>query len=186
MAYFEFFKLPDAAGFESAAIQPTPADSRNEKQPEWAEGKDADVTISLGLDSAPNQRGWIGTGPQHASVFIARRVRLPSDDRASPNIRVGDLLLYRVALLSTKESWPMDTGKSADWPGVYLEFDGQRGLRLKATLRRLVIDDWALQVETDQGRLSSVRETLSLRGSVVKLENIAGNPMEVTLSDAAR
>lgn len=189
MAYYEFFNLPPAQNWKEAAREPTARENRGEAQSEWAEtGDKGSVRISFNLLSMTNDLGWIQTGPQYATVSIGRSVLMPhqATSSASPNIVVGDLLLYRIALLSLDPAWSADMGDATNWPGVYLEFDHQTSVRLRVTLKRLVISDWQLEAITDDhGSLAGVRETLTFRAWVIKLENSSGNPLEIALGDSA-
>ncbi|TIX46598.1 MAG: hypothetical protein E5V36_00570 [Mesorhizobium sp.] len=189
MGYYEFFNLPTAAGWEDAAAEPTSIEDRPGDN-QWSEvGGPQSLRISLSLSASPNNRGWVGTGPRFATAVINRSVRLHGDgDKVvSPNIAVGDLLLYRVALLSTDATWTAESGAYDRWPGAYLELDTRNGVRLKATLKRLAIQDWRLSADIDEeGKLKSLRETLVFRAWVIKLENTGGNALLVALGDSGR
>jgi hypothetical protein len=182
MAYYEFINLPACANWPDAAK--TRIGTQDTKRNPWSEsGNDDEVRISLSLSTTPNQKGWIGSAPEAAVVTITRKVKTHSGDAGqhSPNVEVGDLIFYRLALLSTSPSWTVQPSDEGKWPKAYLEFDAQNGVRLKVDLERLVVDSWRLDA-TDN--LTALEETLVYRAWVVALSLPAGATVRLALGDS--
>lgn len=186
MAYYEFLNLPEMDSWDASAKTKTldPA-KRDGTHNAWSEtGTGGDLRISLSLSTVTNDRGWIGAAPESAIVTIHRKVKTHSGGVAeeSPNIQVGDLILYRLSLLSTKSSWNVERANKDKWPKAYLEFDTQHGVRLRADLERLVVDSWSLHVTSSEA--VNMVESLVMRAWVVSLSRSSGNALRVALGDS--
>lgn len=126
--------------------------------------------------------------PSVINVTITRQVKIPGEksDKNREKIDIGDLVFYRVALQSTKNNWNLERDKKDKWPTLTLEFHTQaEDIRLKAELSRLLVDEWSLNIETnDDGEIASISETLDLRAWVWTLSKASGNALKIALMDS--
>jgi len=80
----------------------------------------------------------------------------------------------------------LERDKKDKWPTLTLEFHTQtEDVRLKAELSRLLVDNWSLDVETNNdGEIANISETLDLRAWVWTLSKASGNPLKIALADS--
>jgi len=178
MAYYEFYKIPGGSADKKGRTGDNP----------WSEiGNDDNIFINYSLEAIPDGRGWVGTGPEYISLNITRKVKTHSNGVAlnSKHIEVGDLPLYKIALLSRNEEWTVERGKTEEWPKVYIELDTQNGVRLRADLERLIVDHWSLNAQaTENGSMVMLEESIDIRAWGELLENSAGHSTKIFLKGA--
>lgn len=172
MASFKFDKIEGLSGAE-------------EHDP-----KGTKLKIELGTNLPLSQEAAMPEGrPSAINVTLTRQVKIPGEkpDENRKKIDIGDLVFYRVALQSTKKNWNVERDKKDKWPILTLEFHTQtEDVRLKAELTRLLVDNWSLEIETNNdGEIASISETLDLRAWVWTLSKASGNPLKITLADSA-
>jgi len=187
MPYYEFYNLPNAAipGLNVPRAVTAPANRLAAAANPFSEAAAPDqmeITVSVATNLSPN--GWIGRGPDWFGVSIRRRVKTFTNAAAAmaENVAVGDLPLYKLALMSTHQLWNCSRDNPAQWPKVYLEMDTQNGVRMKYEMERIVIDGWALEV--DAGNAGEIHEVLQFRAWVAQLSLPEGNPLKVALGNS--
>ena len=186
--YYEFYNLPNVPGWDNAPKDKTGESARQSSPSPYSEtADDRDVWINYSMYANPNTQGFGsgGTGPQHVQCSISRRVKTHSNEvgKRSKNIQVGDLLLYRIALLSLKrKGWICATGKKKEWPRAYIEIINNDGVVLKLDMARLVINRWSLEI-ADEGA-GEIFETMHFRAWVAELSRASGDTIEMVLGDS--
>ncbi len=183
--YYEFFNLPDAPGWPKAPKQKTGESARKSAPNPYSESAVAgDVYITYSMDATTDPDGWTNRGPHDMTVTISRKVRSHKNQagEASPNIvksGTGDLMLYRVALLSTMPGWNCNESAKAEWPKAHVAMVTSAGPIIKLDLERLLVDSWELEVGDRDA--SNIYETLRLRASVFTQSLAKGNPLKFVL-----
>jgi hypothetical protein len=179
MAYFEFMNLPEE-GCPAEKVGNVPDVA--ERNP-WSEsGNSDDLQVSFSLSSFPDGKGWIGKRPTHAVISLVRKVKTLSSINSEAAKRiVGDLMFYRLALLSTSTSWTVLASKKPEWTKAYLEFDTHDGVRLTVDLERILVDSWRLDAKGD---LTTLDETIVFRAQVVTITLPDGKNVALSLGDS--
>jgi hypothetical protein len=187
MSYYEFYNLPNAAipGLNVPDAIMAPANRLQAAANPFSEAAAPDqMEITVSTTTNPSNNGWIGRGPDSFSVLIRRRVKTFSNAAAAmaQNVPVGDLPLYKLAVMSTHQLWNCSRDNPAQWPKVHLELDTQNGVRLKYEMERVVIDGWALEV--DAGAAGELHEVLQFRSWVVEQSLPEGNDLRIALGNS--
>lgn len=185
MAYFEFYNLPKEENWSvQAPSEVTPAGERKHSgmsNPFAELGKANQLQIQVDLSTVAGGR-WRGKGPDWVCCTITRPVRTRSN-QPTGNVKEsnpGDLVFYRLALLSKSRDWRTDVSGKEQWPKLYVELDVQAGTRLKLWLQRIVVDNWDMQFIPNTGE---VVETVTLRAWALDHSLESGNQLRVALGN---
>jgi hypothetical protein len=186
MPYYEFYNLPTTEPWPPIPTAITPEAKRGLKGANQFSEKSEEVEISVMTVTNPSPSGWIGSGPDNFAFSIRRRVKDHTKGKKTDltNIAVGDLLLYRLALMSTTPGWTCQSSAKDRWPKAYLEFGHQTQVVLKYSLERIVIDRWNLELHPKHQGSGEAHETLLFRAWVITQERKSGNPLKISLGNS--